>query len=115
MTIAALVNPESEQNTEQARVKDIFDAVVASHNAQNASDAAGGDDDQDDDAELVNRPTRREALNVAATVQNFISTIGDDYARKLDSLLATFGRQTQLEATNAMVESSITDFFAKRL
>lgn len=114
MSIAELVHPENEQDSEQATVKDIFDAVVASRSAQNTSDATGGDDDQDDDAELVNRPTRREALHAATTMQSFISTLGDEYARKLDSLLATFGRQTQLEATNAMVESSITDFFAKR-
>ncbi|KAJ7934948.1 hypothetical protein B0H13DRAFT_1854654 [Mycena leptocephala] len=38
-------------------------------------------------------------------MQNFISTMGDDYARKLDSLLATFGRQTQLEAMNAMTHT----------
>jgi hypothetical protein len=113
MSIAALVNPENEGDSEQATVKDIFDAVMASRSARDAADAAGGDDDKDDNAELTNRPTRREALNAAATVRDFISTLGDEYARKLESLLATFGRQTQLEATNAMVETSIADFFAK--
>ena len=113
LTIEDLVNPESEQDTEQTSDQDIYNAVVASRNAQNASDATGGDNDPDDDAEPTNRPTRREALAAATPVQNFIATLGDEYARKLDVLLATFGRATQLEATNAMVDTSITDFFAR--
>ncbi|KAJ6456730.1 hypothetical protein C8R45DRAFT_844722 [Mycena sanguinolenta] len=113
LTIEDLVNPESEQDTEQASDQDIYNAVVASRNAQNASDATGGDNDPDDDAEPTNRPTRREALAAATTVQNFVATLNDEYARKLDVLLATFGRATQLEATNALVDTSITDFFAR--
>ncbi|KAJ7495778.1 hypothetical protein B0H11DRAFT_2227302 [Mycena galericulata] len=87
--------------------------VVASRSAQSAADAAGGDDDVDDDADPTTRPTRREALSAAATLQSFVTTLGDTYARKLDALLATFGRQTQLEATNAMLDTSITDFFTR--
>jgi hypothetical protein len=113
LSISDLVHPESEQNSEQATVKDIYDAVIASRSAQSTSDAAGGDNDHDDDAEPISRPTRREALNAAATLQSFIATLGDDYARKLEAVLSNFGRQTQLEATNAMVETSITNFFAK--
>ncbi|KAJ7125464.1 hypothetical protein C8R43DRAFT_1146609 [Mycena crocata] len=97
----------------KATVKDIYDAVMASRIAQSTSDAAGGDDDVDDDAEPTTRPTRREALNAATTLQSFVATLGDTYARKLDALLGTFGRQTQLDATNAMVDTSITDFFTR--
>ncbi|KAF7359013.1 DDE-domain-containing protein [Mycena sanguinolenta] len=113
LTIDDLVNPVSEQDTEQTTDQDIYDAVIASRNARDASDANGGDNDPDDDTEPVSRPTRREALAAAATVQNFIAALGDDYARKLDGLLATFGRATQLEATNAMADTSITDFFTR--
>ncbi|KAJ7758506.1 hypothetical protein DFH07DRAFT_958367 [Mycena maculata] len=41
------------------------------------------------------------------------TTLSDTYACKLEKLLATFGRQTQLEATNAMLDTSITDFFTR--
>ncbi|KAJ7934359.1 hypothetical protein B0H13DRAFT_2305777 [Mycena leptocephala] len=75
--------------------------VVASRSTQSTADA-GGDDDVGDDADPTTRPTRREALSAAATLQSFVTTLGDTYARKLDALLATFGRQTQLEATNAI-------------
>ncbi|KAJ7757223.1 hypothetical protein DFH07DRAFT_958816 [Mycena maculata] len=70
-------------------------------------------DDVDDDAEPTTRPTRREALSAAATLQSFMTTLGDTYACKLDELLATFGRPMQLEATNAMLDTSITDFFTR--
>ncbi|KAJ6583521.1 hypothetical protein DFH09DRAFT_1309022 [Mycena vulgaris] len=44
---------------------------------------------------------------------SFVTTLGDTYARDLDALLATFGRQTQLDATNAMSDTTITDFFTR--
>jgi hypothetical protein len=113
LSIDALVYPVAEQDTEQATIEDIYHAVIASHKAQNVSDEAGGDDDVDDDADTPIRPTRREALNAAATLQSFVATLGDKYARDLDALLGTFGRQTQLEATNAMTDSSITDYFTR--
>jgi hypothetical protein len=113
MSINALVHPENERDSEQATDKDIYDAVIASRSAQDASDATGGDDDVDDNADPVIRPTRREALSAAATLQSFVTTLGDTYARQLDALLATFGRQTQLEATNAMLDTTITDFFTR--
>ncbi|KAJ7448840.1 hypothetical protein B0H11DRAFT_2332840 [Mycena galericulata] len=113
MSIDALVHHENERDSEQATVKDIYDAVIASRTAQDAADAAGGDDDVDDDADPATRPTRREALSAAATLQSFITTLGDSYACKLDALLATFGRQTQLKATNAMSDTTITDFFTR--
>ncbi|KAF8175972.1 hypothetical protein K438DRAFT_1770877 [Mycena galopus ATCC 62051] len=36
------------------------------------------------DADPTTRPTRREALSAAATLQSFVTTLGDEYARKLD-------------------------------
>ncbi|KAJ7081007.1 hypothetical protein C8R44DRAFT_754168 [Mycena epipterygia] len=72
------------------------------------------DNDVDDDADPVIRPTRREALSAAATLQSFVM-LGDTYAYKLDALLATFGHQTQLEATNAMSDTTVTDFFTRAM
>ncbi|KAJ7777943.1 hypothetical protein DFH07DRAFT_936550 [Mycena maculata] len=70
-------------------------------------------DEIDDDAEPTTRPTRREALSTAVTLQSFVTTLSDTYTCKLDKLLATFGHQTQLEATNAMSDTSITNFFTR--
>lgn len=53
----------------------------------------GGDDDADDDAVPDLRPSRCEALNAACIVQKFIAEIDEPYARKLKSVLASFGCQ----------------------
>ncbi|KAJ7215437.1 hypothetical protein GGX14DRAFT_391867 [Mycena pura] len=63
------------------------------------------------DSDPIAIPTRREALHAAATLRNFVASVGDPYARKLEAILGTFGRQIQLEAMNAAVETSITDYF----
>ncbi|KAF7347008.1 DDE-domain-containing protein [Mycena venus] len=113
MSLAQLLNPENEDSTEQATVEDIYAAVSAARLAQENSDAAGGDDDQDDDADLVVRPSRREALAAVSTLQRFTATLNDDFSRKLDAVLARFGHQTQLEETNQMKTVPITTFFQK--
>jgi hypothetical protein len=46
-------------------------------------------------------------------LQSFVTTLSHSYARKLDTILATFGCQTQLEATNAISDVSTTDFFTR--
>jgi DDE superfamily endonuclease len=113
MSLAQLLNPESERDTEKATVEDIYAAVSAARLAQENSDATGGDNDQDDDADIVARPSRREALAAVSTLQKFTATLNDDFSRKLDTVLACFGRQTQLEETNQMKTVPITDFFQK--
>ncbi|KAJ7182095.1 hypothetical protein C8R46DRAFT_1314063 [Mycena filopes] len=111
MSLTELLNPDNERDTEQATVQDIYDAVSAARLAQDNSDANGGDDDEDDDADITVRPSRREALAAVATLQNFTATMNDDFSRKLDAVLARFGRQTQLEETNQKRSVPITDFF----
>ncbi|KAE9398998.1 hypothetical protein BT96DRAFT_821189, partial [Gymnopus androsaceus JB14] len=115
MTIESLLNPDSERSmlddsTDQA----IFEAVMHSREAHENSEIYGSDDDKDDDAFLSAFPSRREALEAAATMQKFISEMDDPFARKLESLLEIFGRETQFEATCSMVNASITDFFHKK-
>ncbi|KAJ7189920.1 hypothetical protein GGX14DRAFT_572178 [Mycena pura] len=95
--------PRAETNSEQATVQDNYDAIVAAHDAQNKSDAAGGDDDVDDDSDPVAMTTRRKALNAAATLRNFVASVGDPYARKLEAIISTFGRQIQLEAMTLLL------------
>ncbi|KAJ7831605.1 hypothetical protein B0H14DRAFT_3713286 [Mycena olivaceomarginata] len=61
----------------------------------------GGDDDVEDNMGFQPCPTRREALSATQTLRKYTETLDDGFARKLEQLLASFGRQTQLEETNA--------------
>jgi hypothetical protein len=72
-----------------------------------------GDDDGDDDANFEPRPTRREALGAVSTLLKYTASMDDNFARKMEQLLSSFGRQTQLEETNALVTVPITQFFDK--
>jgi hypothetical protein len=115
MAIELLVNPVDEQVlVEKATDTEIYDAVNASRNAQEVSEIRGGDDDVDDDMEYEPRPSRRQALNAVLTLQKYTAAMDDDFARRLDSLLVSFGRQTQLEETNSLVDAPITNYFTPR-
>ncbi|KAJ7893818.1 hypothetical protein B0H14DRAFT_2684038 [Mycena olivaceomarginata] len=57
------------------------------------------------------RPCRRQALNAVLTLQKYTAAMDDDFARRLDSLLVSFGHQTQLEETNSLVDAPITNYF----
>ncbi|KAJ7798997.1 hypothetical protein B0H13DRAFT_1933427 [Mycena leptocephala] len=73
----------------------------------------GGDDDVDNDADFEPRPTRREALGAVSTLLKYTASMDDNFTRKMEQLLSSFGRQTQLEETNALVTVPITQFFDK--
>ena len=113
LSLADLLNPAEERETESATVEDIHAAVCVSRLAQGNSDAAGGDDDHEDDAEISIRPSRREALAAVSTLQKFTATLNDDFARKLEIILASFGHQTQLEETTSLKTVPITNFLHK--
>ncbi|KAJ7878144.1 hypothetical protein B0H14DRAFT_3130061 [Mycena olivaceomarginata] len=115
MAFELLVNPVDEQVlVEKATGTEIYDAVNASRNAQEVSEIRGGDDDVDDDMEYEPCPCCRQALNAVLTLQKYTAAMDDDFARRLDSLLVSFGRQTQLEETNSLVDAPITNYFTPR-
>ncbi|KAK0472397.1 hypothetical protein IW261DRAFT_1424439 [Armillaria novae-zelandiae] len=111
MDIEELVNTEEEQMDVDTETTDddIFDAVMASKNAEEAMVMNGGD--ADDDLPLEPRPTRRDAMCAVATLQKFVGSMEDSFARQLETMLASFGRKTRLEETNALKSSKITDYF----
>ena len=61
------------------------------------------------DAELLPGPSRKTALEAAATLERYISMLEDPYARKLENLLMSFGHQTRFEKTQSMVSSINVD------
>ena len=64
----------------------------------------GGVDNDDNDAEILPHPSRKAALEAAATLERYVSVLEESsgYARKLENLLMSFGRQTHFEETQSM-------------
>lgn len=76
-------------------------------------DINGGDADADDDSPLDPRPTRRDAMHAVITIQKFVESMEDPFARQIETVLASFGRKTRLEETNALKNTEITDYFTR--
>ncbi|KAJ7854438.1 hypothetical protein B0H14DRAFT_2579897 [Mycena olivaceomarginata] len=55
----------------------------------------------------------KQPRRAAQTLRKYTETLDDGFARKLEQLLASFGRQTQLEETNALVTVPITQWFTR--
>ena len=61
--------------------------------------ANNGDNDIDDDALIEPPLSCHEALQAKITIEKYIETIDEPYARKLGSILADFACSTQLTET----------------
>jgi hypothetical protein len=84
---------------------------MASRAAEEDMELVGGADDCDDNAEIFPHPSRKVALEAAATLERYIRLIEEPYAPKLEELLFAFGHQTCFEETQNMVPTSMTDYF----
>ena len=103
MSIEELLNPDQENEVTDTNITDeeIFEAVRAKRTALDGSEINEGDDDNDD-AEIIKKQDRQEALAASLTLQRYVSDIGDPFARQLDAILASFGRHTLLEETQSL-------------
>ena len=108
--IAELLNPESEQKlVDDISDKEIFEAVTNSHKAAQMLEIMGGDDVDEDFND--DKPACKDALAAAITLQKYVADINEPFARKLETILASFGCQTRLEESHALKPTYITDFF----
>jgi hypothetical protein len=73
---------------------EIFRSVQDMLEAEQMMEVNGGCD-VDDDA-IDPKPSRKEALMAAFTLRNYVADINEPFAHKLESVLASFGRQTRL-------------------
>lgn len=73
-----------------------------------------GGDDNSGDEDIAEKPSHKDALTAASTLGKYIADLNDPFVRKLEALLASFGRQTWLEATYNMEPTYITDYFARK-
>ncbi|KAF5334080.1 hypothetical protein D9758_017665 [Tetrapyrgos nigripes] len=116
MAIDTLLNPDgerryiNEKKTEEELMEDICDSVLEARDALQNSTL---DNDHDDEEIVEPPPSRRQALEAVSTLTRYISTIDDEFARKLESLLGSFSRQTRLEDIRAQHDTQITDYFQR--
>jgi hypothetical protein len=115
MDIEALLNPVDESHVvDEVTDEEIFHAVIDARNAQEDGPINGGDDDIDDNASIEACPTRREVLQAATVISQYVDSVDGPLARKLEMVLASFGRQMRLEESRSMVPTRLTDFFSPK-
>ncbi|KAJ7337700.1 hypothetical protein DFH08DRAFT_813021 [Mycena albidolilacea] len=78
-------------------------------NKRKTASAEEGGDDREEDTEL--KPSRKEALQAAATLGQYIAHLDSPFARRMEVVLSSFGHETRREEAQTMVETNITDYF----
>ncbi|KAF5373488.1 hypothetical protein D9615_009424 [Tricholomella constricta] len=117
MNLSELLNPASEDSLyDSGTEQDIYEAVMDRRRAEDNREMNGGDvfDGDVDDLISETRPTRQEALTAASVLLSFVADVPDDYARKIEAVVAGFGRQTRLDIIRSAQPTNITHFFPSR-
>jgi hypothetical protein len=110
LDVSALVDVPEEQIPEDATDEEIVEAVQKMWADREDGEINGGDDGHNDLLPEP-KPTRKEALQAVSTLQKYLADVDSSFARKPELGLATFGRETQLERSKALISTSITDYF----
>jgi hypothetical protein len=109
MKIDALLNPANESNMlDNVTEEEIYDAVMESRMVP------PGDDNSDSDAFDDVSPTRKEALQAALVLKKYLQHVNSPFARKLEGILGSFGRQTRLTVLQDMRPTLLTDYFSRK-
>ena len=115
MDLEQLLNPIEEQARHYMTVElsnqDICDAVLKAMASEDTN--TNDHNDSEDEAAVRPRPTRCKALEAISVIQSYVEDIDSSYARKVEDVLATFGRQTRVEGMKTARETKIIDFFKK--
>ncbi|KAJ7919788.1 hypothetical protein B0H13DRAFT_1605912 [Mycena leptocephala] len=96
-----------EQIIEDATDEDIFEAVQKMRNGEEDREKNGGDDEE----EVEPKPSRKEVLQAASILRQYVADLDDPFARKMEAMLSTFGREMRREEAKTMVDTEITDYF----
>jgi hypothetical protein len=109
MDIEALLNPADETALiDETTNIEIFEAVMG---ARKKREDGTGSDDVDDPGTIKPCPTPSEALRAISLITDYIDTINDPIARKLEGLLGSLSHQICMERSRGMKETAITDYF----
>ena len=113
MDIEALLNLADESHImDEVMDEKTFHVVMDAQNAQEDGPINGGDDNTNDDASIEACFTCCEVLQAANVITQYIDTVDGALACKLETVLASFRHQMQLEESCSMVPSHLTDFFS---
>jgi DDE superfamily endonuclease len=108
MDINTLLNPANEsQLLDDTSDQEICKAVQDSRKEAEAP----SDSDFDDDTPVNARPTRRELLQSVSVINSYVSTLDSAFARKVEAVLGSLGRQMRLEEARSMTSTHINDYF----
>lgn len=112
MSLDELLNAAEEQGCgmEEYTPESIFEAVQLAHRATET----GKEDELIEEEPPKPRPTRKQALDAASVLRDYIQEVNEPFARKLEQVLASFGCQTRLEATQNMMDGCLDNFFTRK-
>ncbi|KAG6886781.1 hypothetical protein C0992_002405, partial [Termitomyces sp. T32_za158] len=97
MDINELLNPANEDN--------MYD------NGTDESQAVDNGGDAEAIGSNTHKPSCQEALTTASTILDYISDMDDPFVRKLETVLASFGRQTHLDGLQDLRPTTINQYF----
>ena len=105
-----LLNPADEAwLMDKTTDNEIFQVVMTVQEAQDEARPVAGGGDSDDNVDPP--PTCQEVLVAVAIINNYIVTLDDPVACKLEVNLGSFRRQLRSEQPHAMVPTCVTNFF----
>jgi hypothetical protein len=113
MDLNEILNPavESDHNIFDATDKDIYHAVMDPKEAQERS----RDSSNDTDTAVVKQvTTRKEALQGAMAILNYLGTWDDPFARQVEAIMGSFGRKTRTLEMQGMRDDKITNYFSRQ-
>jgi hypothetical protein len=111
MDIEALLNPADERTIiNEATDIEIFEAIMDARKKREKSGITGSND-VDDPGPIKHCPTPSEALRAISLITDYIDTIDDPIARKLEGLLGSLSHRICMERSRGMTETAITDYF----
>ncbi|KIK10938.1 hypothetical protein PISMIDRAFT_123660 [Pisolithus microcarpus 441] len=115
MNITELLNPAAEShNIFDTTDMDIYNVVMDAQKVHEPS-AVLGTSNNDDEEPVKPAPTCKEALQAALLLRKYTKGLDDPCARKVESVLSTFGQMTCMKESRSMRESKITSYFTHKV
>ena len=116
MDLKHLLNPIEEQNYMLVKLsnQDICDVVLKAMAGKDDHADKRDDSDTEDEVAVRPQPTRSKTLEAISMIQSYVEDIDTPYARKVEDVLASFGRQTRVDGMKSARETKIFDFFQKQ-
>jgi hypothetical protein len=71
-------------------------------------------DDRECAACIEPGPTRKEALQAALVLRNFVKELDDPFAHNLELMLCSFGPRTRVIEMQNMKDNKVTNFFTRK-